>query len=314
MIPIQVLLTEYQLVEEFQAAMTARNVSEKFFYWFPLSVKAWLQLCTDGAYRNFMRSYTLLQRHVADIVSHLPEREVEVLSLGSGQGNKDVLILEALRASGLRARYRPVDASQALLEIACATAIEARFPCHGVKADIMSTDHLTALKVDNPSCPRLALLLGNTLGAFDPPGYCERLGQMLNPGDYLFVDGEIFADTDTMAGYDNPLNRQFAFAPLRSVGITDHDGELCFEAVHDERRPGLHLISKHFRAGRELDLTIAGKTLRLNPDERIEMNFSYKFAPETFLSLLSEVEGLQCLAEYHSEDGRYLSALVRRNT
>lgn len=54
MIPIQVLLTEYQLVEEFQAAMTSRNVSEKFFYWFPLSVKAWLQLCTDGAYRNFM--------------------------------------------------------------------------------------------------------------------------------------------------------------------------------------------------------------------------------------------------------------------
>ncbi|NIO07808.1 MAG: hypothetical protein GTO40_07285 [Deltaproteobacteria bacterium] len=107
-----------------------------------------------------------------------------------------MLILEALRASELRARYRPVDASQALLEIACAVVIDARFPCHGVQTDIMSPDHFTAWKGNNPSCP---------------------------------------------------------------------------------------------------------------------MNFSHKVSPETFLSVLSEVEGIQCLTAYYSEDGRLLSTPVRRN-
>src|SRR5437867_4214252 len=60
MISIHSLLTENELAEEFAAAFAARRLAEKFFYWFPLSVRAWLALCSDGAYRNFVRSNPLI--------------------------------------------------------------------------------------------------------------------------------------------------------------------------------------------------------------------------------------------------------------
>src|SRR5205807_101160 len=56
MIAIHSLLTENELADEFVAAFHARHFAEKFFYWFPLSVRAWLALCSDGAYRNYVRS------------------------------------------------------------------------------------------------------------------------------------------------------------------------------------------------------------------------------------------------------------------
>src|SRR5207249_3551829 len=51
MIATQALLTENDLAEEFVSAFRERRLAEKFFYWFPLSVRAWLALCSDGAYR-----------------------------------------------------------------------------------------------------------------------------------------------------------------------------------------------------------------------------------------------------------------------
>src|SRR5438094_10583235 len=67
MISILALLTENALADEFVSAFHARRLPEKFFYWFPLSVRAWLALCSDGAYRNFVRSRSLIAHSRADL-------------------------------------------------------------------------------------------------------------------------------------------------------------------------------------------------------------------------------------------------------
>jgi len=125
MISIHTLLTENALADEFVSAFHARRLPEKFFYWFPLSVRAWLALCSDGAYSQF-RALALVdrafQRGARALVSRRP---LEVVSLGAGQGDKDLLLLEALRERGARVSYVPVDTSQALLEMACAGALAA---------------------------------------------------------------------------------------------------------------------------------------------------------------------------------------------
>src|SRR5207247_970289 len=86
----------------------ARRLPEKFFYWFPLSVRAWLALCSDGAYRNFVRSRSLIARSAAELARLFPPGPLEVLSLGAGQGDKDLILLEALREHGVRVSYVPV--------------------------------------------------------------------------------------------------------------------------------------------------------------------------------------------------------------
>jgi len=309
MISIHALLTENDLAAEFVAAVRQRRLPEKFFYWFPLSVRAWIALCSDGAYRNFVRSRSLIARSRDELARLFSSAPLEVLSLGAGQGDKDLLILEALRENGVRVSYVPVDTSQALLEMACAGALGAGIPTQGIKADFTNPVHLQALTADPETPRRLVLLIGNTLGAFDPIAEARELAKLLRPGDALLVDGEIYAGDATVAGYDNPLNRRFAWAPLNAVGITDADGELVFEAADDPRLPGLHLIPKHFRAGRDVEPLLGGEVLRIGRGERLAMNHSYKYAADTFLRILSDA-GLAVAWQGRSDDSRFLMVLA----
>ena len=309
MIPIHALLTENDLAAEFVAALRHRRLPEKFFYWFPLSVRAWLALCSDGAYRNFVRSRSLIAQSRAELARQFAPAPLEVLSLGAGQGDKDLLILEALRENGARVSYVPVDTSQALLEMACAGALGVGIPTQGIKADFTKPEHLQTLAADPETPRRLVLLIGNTLGAFDPIAEARELARLLRPTDTLLVDGEIYAGDSTIAGYDNPLNRRFAWAPLNAVGISDADGELVFEAADDARLTGLHLVPKHFRAGRDVEPLLGGEVLRLARGERLAMNHSYKYAAETFLRILSDA-GLAPRWERRSDDQRFLMVLA----
>ncbi len=309
MISIQALLTENALAAEFVSAFHARRLPEKFFYWFPLSVRAWLALCSDGAYRNFVRSRSLIARSRAELARLFPVSPLEVVSLGAGQGDKDLLLLEALRERGARVSYVPVDTSQALLEMACGGALSAGFPAQGIKADFTNPRHLQALAAEPETPPRLLLLIGNTLGAFDPIAEARDLAGLLRRGDALLVDGEVYAGDATVAGYDNPLNRRFAWAPLNAVGIREGDGELVFAAADDARLPGLHLIPKYFQAGRDVEALMGGEALRLARGEQLAMNHSYKYAPETFLGILSDA-GLTVRWQATSDDQRFLMALA----
>lgn len=311
MLTTRVLLTEDQLAQDFLLALARRELPEKYFYWFPTSVRAWLNLCGDGAYRNYVRSHDLMRAHAAALVAHLPEGDATVVSLGAGQGDKDRLVLEEIRASGRRPYYVPVDASQSLLEMACGAATAAGLPCQGVKADVADAGQLAAVAEAAPAGPRLLMMLGNTLGAFDPPEYARHLARLLRADDHLLLDGEIFSDTGTLAGYDNPLNRQFAFGPLRGVGLVEpDDGVLQFETIADDRHAGLFRLHKHFLPARDLTLNVAGETVRWREGERVEMNWSCKYARETFLALLADAE-LVPAARYFSADERFVMALAR---
>ena len=97
---IEVRLTEAAIAEDFLTALANRYLPERFFYWFPLSVRAWLSLCQDGPYRNYVRSNALVRASVSQVTGALPEGPVEVVSLGAGQGTKDFHVLTELAAGG----------------------------------------------------------------------------------------------------------------------------------------------------------------------------------------------------------------------
>ena len=311
MITTKILLTEQQMVKSFLAELENRNLPERFFYWFPPSIEAWLDLCSNGAYKNYIRSYELIATHAADLAHRIPLGKVEVISLGSGQGDKDILILKALADAGKDVVYKPTDASQGLLEIACQTAGQENIVTQGIKANITDPTHLQTIippKTDGQT--RLLMLLGNTLGAFDPENYILTLRNLLALDDFLLVDGEIFAETHTIAGYDNPLNRQFAFSPLASIGLIEADGDLVFETEEDEMLPGLYRLTKHFRANRALTIQLAGRSINVKPDEKIAMNYSGKYSEARFIELIRHRGQLQVLAHYSTPGQNFIMALL----
>jgi uncharacterized SAM-dependent methyltransferase len=303
----EVLLSESALADRFWQSLDQRVLPEMFFYWFPLSVRAWVALCQDNNYRNFVRSNSLIQTRAKQIVDYVAcngDDQIDVISLGAGEGTKDLHVLMALLSGGYRVLYRPVDSGQMLLEMACKQALEHGMGAHGLKADITDSAHLSALAPNPHDAPRLVMMVGNTLGAFDPAVMLRGLRTLVRAQDMLVIDGELGNDDATRAGYEHPANRAFALAPLRSIGLTEGDGTLMFHSCNDVI-PGMHRLEKSFRLHDDRIVQVAGERLHFKAGDCIHMNHSGKFERETFLSLLTQA-GFEVIDEYLSEDRRFV--------
>jgi uncharacterized SAM-dependent methyltransferase len=308
---VEVVLTEADIAQEFAEAVEARDLPEKFFFWFPHSAAGWAALAEDAElYGGLVQSWQDIAADSATLARHFG-RSVPVISFGAGEGARDRVLMAALKDAGCECLYFPVDASQAMLEMACAGADDEDIETVGIKADISSPVHLV-YAADATEPPRLFIMSGNTMGSFDPLAEIRYLAQCMKPEDRLIIDGEIFDGDKSMGRRDNPSARRFILALLESVGIFEDDGEIRFTLKRDERREGLHLITRSFRAERDLTATVAGHGIPLERGERIGMNFQYIYTPDAFRWLLHDQGGLEILKEYCSPDGRFLTALCKK--
>lgn len=284
---VEVLLTETEIAKEFAESMQARDLPEKFFYWFPLSANAWTAL--QPPHSDW---WGVIGQHIGKVTAHFGEC-IPVISFGSGDGKRDLALIKGLRSGGKPVYYYPVDASQTLLEMACAAAEDEDLEGNGIKADISSRMHLL-LAADAAEAPRLFLMGGNTIGGFDPLEQIKIVAECMKPGDRLIVDGELFSDAAVSSASDEPA-RRMAMTPLTSVGVTLENGEVKFDHKSDARHDGLHLITKYFHALQDLAVTVADQEISLARGERIFLNFKYLFTPEAFEWLLVEHGGLKIL-------------------
>ncbi len=309
---VEVVLTEADIAQEFVEAIEARDLPEKFFFWFPRSASEWSALTSDPElYGGLTESWKEIAAGASKVAQHFGSR-IPVISFGAGDGARDRLLLNALKDAGCECLYFPVDASQPMLETACAGADDEDFETVGIKADISSPVHLV-YAADAAEAPRLFIMSGNTMGSFDPLAEIRYIAQCMKPEDRLIIDGEIFLDEKVSMGYrDKPSARKFVSALLASVGIEPEDGEFRFNHKRDERHEGLHLITRSFRAERDLSATVAGQEIPLERGERIGLNFQYLYAPEAFRWLLTQQGGLEILNEYRSPDQRFLTAICKK--
>jgi uncharacterized SAM-dependent methyltransferase len=302
---VQVLLREDEIAAGFAAACSQRFLDEKFFYWLPASVSAWVDLIRSPEYRNADRVLRLLEATGPELTRIWREADV-LCGVGCGEGSKDKILLQAFARAGIPLVYIAVDFSQALLELALAAAESTAVERRGIKLDVMSDDHLPA--VAGQGNASIFATLGNTLGAFDPQRFPARLRQIMRPTDRALFDGEIFAGESTLAGYDHATNRRFAFGPLSGLGLTEQDGELKFELR--QGRQGIHEVAKYFAAGGDLDLKIGASTMRLAKGEKVLMSSSIKYDEAVFFELI-EQGGFEIELRAKSDDGKFLLAAAR---
>ena len=306
---IEILLTETEIAQEFSESMEARDIPEKFFYWFPLSAQAWLALSRDPANDGLRQCWQSVAEKIGPVVEHFGGT-VPAISFGAGEGLTDRLVLAPLQKNQREVRYFPVDASQALLEAACAAAEDQEIETLGIKADISSPVHLV-LASDASESPKLFLVAGNTIGSFDPLDQIRHIAQCMHQGDRLIIDVALYDEESADAIKDGAL-QQFAFAPLASVGITREDGEVSFEIKRDERHEGLYQLARRFRASRDIHATVSGREIVIERGERLSMNFSYQYTLPAFRWLLERQGGLKILDEVVSADGRFAVAVCSR--
>jgi len=303
---IEVLLTEAEIADEFAEAMEARDLPEKFFYWTPPSVRAWRELA-PVANESLRQTWDALALKADELTKSFGAR-VNVISFGAGDGLKDRLILKALAAAGREVKYFPVDASQTLLETACAGAEDDDCEALGIKADISSPVHLM-LAADVSEAPRLFLMVGNTLGGFDPLDQIKHVATCLHAGDILIVDVRTDVEEE---GEPSDVQKRFVLAPLSSAGIAPEDGELKFVENKDDRHSGLFLMTRRFQTARDLTISVSGREIHVERGERFFLNFRYRFTREAFKWLLTSHAGLKIKGEIPSADGRFVTAICTR--
>jgi len=308
---VEVVLTEADIAQEFAEAIEARDLPEKFFFWFPRSAAAWITLVQRAElYGGLWDSWKEIAATAPTMARHFQGR-APVISFGAGDGLRDRLLMKALKESGCECLYFPVDASQTMLEMACGGADDEDIETVGIKADISSPVHLV-YAADAAEPPRLFILSGNTMGSFDPLAEIRYVVQCMKPGDRLIVDGELYDPKLTMGRRDNGASRKFLASMLASVGIAEDGGEIRFDQKTDSRHEGLHLITGYFRAGRDLSAMVSGEEIPLERGERIGMNFQYTYTPDAFRWLLGEHGGLEIEREYASPDERFLTAICKK--
>jgi uncharacterized SAM-dependent methyltransferase len=300
---IEVLLTEAEIAEEFAESFEARDLPEKFFYWGNSSVKAWKALAARSE-EQLRDTWEGLAKKAPDLTKAFGKK-VPVISFGAGDGQKDRLLIKALVAAGREVKYFPVDASQTLLEMACGAAEDDDCEALGVKADISSPMHVV-LAADVSESPRLFLMVGNTLGGFDPLDQIRHIAGSIQKGDILIVDAHLHAGSPIEPTEEQ---RRFVFAPLASVGLTTDDGVLEFSDKADDRLDGLFMLTRRFQASRDLRAVVGGREITIARGERILLNFRYLFSKEAFRWLLTSHAGLKVVGEMASADGRFMTAV-----
>ncbi|HKD05388.1 MAG TPA: L-histidine N(alpha)-methyltransferase [Bryobacteraceae bacterium] len=298
---IEVLLTEAEIADEFAESIEARDIPEKFFYWSPASVKAW-QTLSARSEEQLQATWETLAAKAPDLTKQFG-KGMPVISFGAGDGSRDRLLLKSLANAGRNVKYFPVDASQTLLEMACARAEQDDCEVLGIKADISSPMHLL-LAADVSEAPRLFLMVGNTLAGFDPLEQAVNVAKCMHKGDILITDATIHGGSPLTPSEEQ---RQFAFAPLVAAGLTTDDGGLEYAEKPDDRLDGLFILTRRFHTLRDLRLIAAGRDILVARGERILLNFRYLFSLEAIRWLLNVHAGLRIVGEIPGAHGHFMT-------
>ncbi len=308
---VEVVLTESDIAQEFAEAIEARDLPEKFFFWTPRSAAEWTSLAQNAElYGGLSETWKEIAADSGGLAQHFGAR-LPVISFGAGAGSRDRILMCALKDKGCECLYFPVDASQAMLETACAGADDDDIETVGIKADISSPVHLI-YAADAAEAPRLFVMSGNTISSFDPLAEIRYVAQCMKPEDRLLIDGEIYDKEKTPSRRDNPPSRRFLSALLAGVGILAEDAEIHFNQKQDDRHDGLYLTTRYFRAERDLSVTAASRQIPLQRGERIGLNFQYAYEPASFEWLVGEQGGLEIMKRYRSPDARFTTMLCRK--
>ena len=139
-----------------------------------------------------------------------------------------------------------------------------------------------------PSRPRLFIFSGNTLGSFDPLAEIRYVAQCMKPGGP--ADHRRRNLTTRRRPWRGATIRRRASFICGDAGEPGHRRRrwrIRYDHKRDDRHEGLHLITRYFRAGRDLSATVAGRKSQLERGERIGLNFQYAYTPEAFRWLLA---------------------------
>ena len=227
-----------QVRRDLMDSLRSRALNHKFLYDGIKQTRKWLalhQACSPS--RTDPECAAVYDRAFMTAAAQLGARDVHLLGLGCGGGQKDTRALQLLLPSGNRVSYAPVDVSTAMVLTARENAL-ARVPglaCTPLVCDLATASDLPgALAPLAPPGARRLITCFGLIPNFEQT-FLPRLAALLGPDDRLLLSANLAPGPAYAEGmkrilplYDNPPTRDWLLSFLLDLGVETADGEILF--------------------------------------------------------------------------------------
>jgi uncharacterized SAM-dependent methyltransferase len=220
-------------------------VPSKYLYWTPQASEHWLELCNQEKYQYYSNSLEVLRKKAqtlaGQIVAAAGTAQIDFVSVGSGDGVKDNVLLRQLQKE-LREEefvyYYPVDISDTLIVEAIRNALRGglprgRFKVKALIADFLKLEKLKAFYEERPA-PNLFSVLGNTVGNADEDKLLDSVSEAMMPGDLVLLEVNVGDPSIDDLVWSDPVTLEHDFTPLAVLNVdfephkmeySEHQGE-----------------------------------------------------------------------------------------
>jgi uncharacterized SAM-dependent methyltransferase len=303
-------------------SLRSRKVNHKFHYDSVRQTTRWLALHQAlSPSRNDDDCAATYDRAFVETVGRIKSRELHVLGLGCGGGQKDARLLKLLRDSSRDASYTPCDVAAAMTLVARQTALSVLPPdkIFPLVCDLLTADDLPEVlaRRDVPPAPRLITFFG-MIPNFEPGTILPRLASLVRPEDHLLFSANLAPGADYAAGvekvlpqYDNPLTREWLMTFLLDLGVERGDGELRFSIEDEPGGMGLKKIVARFCFARAHGIGLESGRFDFSSGDTIQLFFSYRYTG-AFVRRALEGCGLAVKAGWIAKSDEEGVFLVRR--
>lgn len=302
------------------ASLRTRRVNHKFHYDSVKQTNKWLALHqVYSPSRNDADCAATYDRAFAGAAQQLKAKQVHLVGLGCGGGQKDARLLKLLQAGGWGVSYTPSDVSVAMTLVAqrAAQAVLPEEKVFPLVCDLATADDLAnVLATHHPaSATRLVTFFG-MIPNFEPQDILPKLAKLVRRQDTLLFSANLAPGADYAAGmakilpqYDNDLTREWLLTFLLDLGVEQGDGELRFGVERGTNSLRRVLARFHFK--RACKLTVEGETFAFRRGESIRLFFSYRYSPKLVRTELAK-QGLQVCDQWLTQSGEEGVFLCRR--
>jgi L-histidine N-alpha-methyltransferase len=284
-----------QIRHDLLESLRSRRVNHKFHYDSVKQTQKWLAL--HQAYspaRNDADCRAVYDNGFATAANQIRTKQVHVIGLGCGGGQKDARLLQLLKGNGREVFYTPCDVSAAMVLVACQTAL-AVIPeknCFPFVCDLAAADNLQRFLVTRH--PSLVTFFG-MIPNFEPQEILPKLASLVRRKDFLLFSANLAPGNNYATGmkkilpqYDNDLTRDWLLTFLLDFGIEKDDGKLKFEI--EDGRADLKRVTARFHFSRPRRIEIDGRRFNFKAGDAIRLFFSYRYTPERVRRVLARYD------------------------
>lgn len=293
-----------------------KKLSSKYFYDDEGS-RLFQKIAKQPEYYLTRTEFEILQTISKKVPSLIAEIDLDVVELGSGDGQKTKVLLDGFTESGCRVHYYPIDISTEAMRLLEENIItDGEMQVHGVVSDYL--EGLGYLR-ERSRRRQLILFLGSNIGNMTPAqreAFLRTIWNRLNHGDYLMIGFDLKKDIEELnrayndaAGVTRDFNLNLLARINRELGANFDLHRFRHYGAYNPLLGAMqsYLIS---RCDQQVYIKNLQKTFVFSAYEPILVEYSFKFSEGDVFDLAHNT-GFELYRNFPDGHNRYLVSLWR---